>query len=291
MSTASTVPATAGDVKENHGSLHIGDLEVNFFDSVDEHSGLPPIVLVHGTGGSTRSHFGFLFPMLAAKQRVVAVDLATPQGPPDEGQIRMAEQVQAVIEKVLPDRPVTLAGYSLGAVVAATAAGTRPDLVGGLILMAGWLKTDAQQKLRNDVWRALRQSDVEALRRYQAFCAFSAPLLAMLSDGEIEALVSSFRTDDVMAAQMEINRHVDLTDVAPKIACPTLIVAGTDDLMTPFRQSKRLFGAIADARYTEVTSGHAMVVERPAELVHLIAAFNANPNQYPAGAILPARRP
>jgi pimeloyl-ACP methyl ester carboxylesterase len=202
----------------------------------------------------------------------------------------MAEQVQAVIEEVLPDQPVTLAGYSLGAVVAATAAGTRPDLVGGLVLMAGWMKTDAQQRLRNDVWRALR-SDVEALRRYQAFCAFSAPLLSMLSEAEIEALVSGFRVDDDMAAQMEINRHVDLTGVAPKIACPTLIVAGTDDLMTPFRQSKRLFGAIVDARYTEVTSGHAMVVERPAELVHLIAAFNADPHEHPAGAILPARRP
>lgn len=291
MSTANTLPAIAGRANENHGSLHIRDLEVNFFDSVEERGDLPPIVLVHGTGGDTRSHFGFLFPMLAAKQRVVAVDLATPQGPPEEGTIRMAEQVQAVIEKVLPDRPVTLAGYSLGAVVAATAAGTRPDLVGGLVLMAGWLKTDAQQRLRNDVWRALRQSDVEALQRYQAFCAFSAPLLAMLGDREIEALVASFRTDDVMAAQMEINRHVDLTDLAPKIACPTLVVAGTDDLMTPFRQSKRLFGAIADARYTEVTSGHAMVVERPAELVHLIAAFNADPNEYPAGATLPARRP
>ncbi|MGR6919878.1 alpha/beta fold hydrolase [[Actinomadura] parvosata] len=291
MSTANTLAATAGGVNENHGSLHLHDLEVNFFDSAEERGDLPPIVLVHGTGGSTRSHFGFLFPMLAARQRVVAVDLATPQGPPEEGTARMAEQVQAVIEKVLPGRPVTLAGYSLGAVVAATAAGTRPDLVGGLVLMAGWLKTDAQQKLRNDVWRALRQSDAEALRRYQAFCAFSAPLLAMLSEGEIEALVSSFRTDDVMAAQMEINRHVDLTEIAPKITCPTLIVAGTDDLMTPFRQSKRLFGAIADARYTEITSGHAMVVERPAELVHLIAAFNADPNEYPAGATLPARRP
>jgi pimeloyl-ACP methyl ester carboxylesterase len=266
------------------GNLPLHDLEVRYVDSRVARPGRPPIVLVHGTGGSTRRHFPFLFPMLAAEQRVVSIDLAAPEGDPEEGVERLVAQVRAVLSHLFPDEPVTLVGYSLGAVVAA------PDAVGALVLCAGWMRTDTQQRLRNDVWHALRGTP-DALARYHVYCAYSAPFLALLTPAQLGQLLAGARHDHATAQQMLINRHVDLTEVAPRITCPTLVVAGTDDQMTPARQSKRLFGAIADARYTEVTSGHAMVAERGAELVHLINSFSATPTRHAAGSILPDRRP
>lgn len=272
------------------GNLTLHDLEVRYLDSRVARPGRPPIVLVHGTGGSTRRHFPFLFPMLAAEQRVVSIDLATPEGDPEDGVERLVAQVRAVLSHLFPDEPVTLVGYSLGAVVAAATAAAAPDAVGALVLCAGWMRTDTQQRLRNDVWHALRGTP-DALARYHVYCAYSAPFLALLTPAQLGQLLAGAQHDRATAQQMLINRHVDLTDVAPRITCPTLVVAGADDQMTPARQSKRLFGAIADARYTEVTSGHAMVAERGAELVHLINTFSATPTRYAAGSILPDRRP
>lgn len=288
-------PSTVGDhtaaaVPVRSGTVQVAGRSVGYHDSVADPEGLAPVLLVHGTGGSTRRHFPFLFPMLAAHRRVVSVDLTTPDGPPEAGVERLAAQVLAVLDEVLPGHRVALTGYSLGAVVAATVAATRPAAVGTLVLLAGWLRTDTQQRLRNDVWHALRPTP-ELLGRYQAYCAYSAPWLAQRTPAELEALVAGVAADDATAAQMEINRVVDLREVAARIGCPTLVVAGTDDQMTPRRQAKQLFGAVTGARYTEVTTGHAMVTERPAELVHLVNTFADDPQRHPAGTVLPARRP
>ncbi|MET9080888.1 alpha/beta hydrolase [Streptomyces sp. NPDC004237] len=275
------------------GTVDVGSSRVTYYDSVAEHPGRVPLVLVHGTGGSTALHFRFLFPMLATAQRVIAIDLDTPAGVlPEEGPARYAEQVAAVVEQVVPGRPVALAGYSLGAVVVTAVAGTRPELVDKLVLMAGWLKTTRGQLLRNEVWLALHKTgDFDTLGRYMTYCAFSDVFLRLRTSAEVERIVAGVATGDATRAQMEMNRTVDLTHLAPRVECPTLIVAGTDDQMTPRRQAKALFGAIRDARYTEVTAGHAMVVERASELVHLLSSFNEAPDRHPAGSVLPARRP
>jgi pimeloyl-ACP methyl ester carboxylesterase len=293
MSTSNVVTAVPGPTANvRTASVRVGGQEVRYHDSVDEAADHAPVVLVHGTGGSTQRHFRFLFPMLATRQRVVSIDLATGDVPAEEGPARFAEQVAAVVEEALPGRTVALTGYSLGAVVSAVVAATRPDLVGKLVLLAGWMKTDAQQRLRNEVWLALRRAgDLAVLGRFAAYCAYSAPFLALRTPSELDALVTGVAADDATAAQMEMNRVVDLTSIAPRITCPTLIVAGTDDQMTPHRQSRRLFGAIEDARYTEVTSGHAMVAERPAELVRLVTTFNHAPGRHPAGSVLAPHRP
>jgi pimeloyl-ACP methyl ester carboxylesterase len=270
--------------------LDVDGLTVRWFDTMVERPGANTVVLVHGTGGSTQAHFSFLLPMLAAQQRVVSIDLATPHGDPEQGVDRLAQQVVAVLRETHPDAQVTLVGYSLGAVVAAAAAAAAPEAVGALVLCAGWLRTDSQQLLRNDVWHSLRK-DPEALGRYHVFCAFSGRFLALCGPAEIQYLASGARHDDDIAQQMMINRVVDLTEAATRITCPTLVVAGTDDVMTPVRQAKRLFGAIAEARYTEIGSGHAMIAERQAELVHLINSFSAAPERDPAGTILPPVRP
>ncbi|BAL87949.1 hypothetical protein AMIS_27290 [Actinoplanes missouriensis 431] len=292
MSVDNATPvADSGTTIDRQGSVDVNGRTVRYFTSSGFGEDRSPVVLVHGTGGSTYSHFPFLFPMLATAQPVISVDLATPDGPPEEGAVRLAEQVAAVIEETAGGRPVTLAGYSLGSVVAAATAASRPDLAGGLIMFSGWLKTDAQQRLRNDLWHRLRADDPDALRSFHVYCAFSAGFLAVCAPSDIEALIASAPFDDDTAKQMEINRAVDLTPIVGDIACPTLIVAGTEDQMTPYRQSKALFGAITDARFTDVTSGHAMVLERPAEMLHLATTFNADPHRFPAGTILPRRHP
>ena len=92
-----------------------------------------PLVLVHGTAGSIDGHFGYIFPMMSYRQRVIALDWSEPAG--DRLELaQLVAQVRAVIEDAVPEGPVTLLGYSLGACVAAQTAAEMPGKVENLIL-------------------------------------------------------------------------------------------------------------------------------------------------------------
>ncbi|MEU6578134.1 alpha/beta hydrolase [Streptomyces sp. NPDC046805] len=289
----SRVELAAGVVQ---GTVAVDGVEVRYFDSSPEYVAgehdRDPIVLVHGTGGSTKAHYGFAFPLLAARQRVVALDFAQPV--PTGGTLTLEHleaQVAAVIEEVLPGRAVTLVGYSLGAVVAATVAARHSELVRNLVLVAGWMKTDTQQELRNKVWRRLREEGSSALSEYMAFCAFGGPFLAARTFEELAPAFAAFGPNGFGDLQMELNRAIDISDLVPAIKATTLVIGCTHDQMVPKRHSKALFGSIPDARYTEIESGHAVVAERPAQLVQVIDQFIEEPSRHAAGAIVPTARP
>ena len=63
---------------------------------------------------------------------------------------------------------------------------------------------------------------------------------------------------------------------ASEVACPTLIVAGSYDRMTPVKQAAKLAEAMSDAKLVTIEgSGHLMIVEKPdATLDALIADLN-----------------
>lgn len=274
------------------GTVMIDGVEVSYFDAGTDVENRPPLVLVHGTTGSTDSHFGYIFPMLSFRQRVISIDLKAPINTEDGLTYQqLVRQVTGVIEQVLPGQPVTLVGYSLGAVICAATAALHPGLIKNLILVAGWMKTDVQQQLRNQIWRELRDAKAESIKKFMVFCAFSAPFMASKSLEEVIAISSGIEINAFVDLQMALNNHIDISELVAKIQATTLLVACTSDQMVPKSHSKQLFGAIEDARYVEIASGHAVVYERPAELFQLIDNFSKNPLKHPAGSMIAAVKP
>jgi pimeloyl-ACP methyl ester carboxylesterase len=272
------------------GEISVDGATVHYFDSIEPRGTRNPIVLIHGTTGSTAVHFGFLFPMLATRQRVVSIDLGQPSGALTIDSFR--RQIEAVIEHVLPAQKVTLLGYSLGAVVAATVAASRPETIENLILVAGWAKTDSQQILRNNLWNTLYSSgDKDALAQFTVFCAFGNPFVGARTLDELAPAINAVNVTEFGVAQMQVNRDVDIIDRLDKITANTLVIGCEFDHMVPNRHSKFLFGAIENARYTEIPSGHAVVFERPAELHKHIDNFAADPKRYAVGSIIPTVTP
>ena len=72
------MPLTASTVTR---TVSVDGASVTCHDSVTPGELDRPLVLVHGTGGTTASHFGHLFPMMATRTRVFAVDWAPPADP------------------------------------------------------------------------------------------------------------------------------------------------------------------------------------------------------------------
>ncbi|MGW6174197.1 alpha/beta fold hydrolase [Arthrobacter sp. NPDC055138] len=272
------------------GLLEVNGLEVRYYDTGQEASSTPPVVLVHGSAGSTEEQFGFLYPMLGARRRVVSLDLQVPLG--ESLTVDLLErQVCAVLDHVLPGQEVALVGYSLGAVIAASVAAARPETVRQLVLVAGWMRSDAQHVLFTRVFRELYRSGSPELATYMFNHFFGGPFQAALPLEMLEPMIAMGRFDAAVERQFDLNERVDISDRLDRITARTLIIACTHDQLVPIRHGKQLFGAIEDARYTEIDCGHAVIFERPAELLRLIDHFTASPDRYPAGTIIPAAQP
>lgn len=263
--------------------VKVDDIAVSYYDTGGDRA---PIILLHGTGGSTATHFGSVYAMLAARHRVVGVDFAVSDGSDQISVDRLVEQATRVLDEVSHPQGATVVGYSLGAVVATALAARSPRQVDHLVLVAGWAVTDAQQQLRNSIWRTLRQTDSAALQDFSVFTSYGAPYLASRSESEIDVLRSRVRQGPMRDAMMRVNRGVDISADALAVRAKTLIIAGEHDLMVPRHHAEALAGAIADSRLAFVPSGHAIVHERPAQLFSLIDRFVRGSEQTPAGSLV-----
>ncbi|HEV7948672.1 MAG TPA: alpha/beta hydrolase, partial [Glaciihabitans sp.] len=157
--------------------------------------------------------------------------------------------------------------------------------VGNLMLIAGWLDASPRLRLLTDTWQQLSIAAPHTLSAVGAFASFSP---AYLDAHPAAAHTPPLQPSPTTTRQMQLANTVDLDAVASALTIPTLVISGTHDDVASREQGRALFAAIPTARYTEVDSGHAMLRERPAEILALISAFVADPARYPAGAILPA---
>lgn len=237
-----------------------------------------PVVLVPGLSGRASEDFSFLAPMLARRYDVTAVDF---DGVDDSSTLGdLAARIQVVAARC--SVPPAVVGYSLGAVAALAYAAAHPAGAASLTLVAGWLTPAPKLRSFAEVWRTLRAEGSPALPNVARNALFSA---------EGWDCARAPLIDQVSGALVALSAGADVSELAHLVTVPTLVVGCALDEVATTRQSKMLFGALADARYAEVRSGHAVVHERPAELLNLINAFLARPTRYPAGALVDEERP
>src|SRR6478735_4046644 len=97
----------------------------------------PPVVLVHGLGGSHLNWVG-IAPALAARRRVVAIDLPGFGLSPALGRATSVNHNAALLSRFVHEvlgRPVVLVGNSMGGMVSLLLADRRPEQVVGLALV------------------------------------------------------------------------------------------------------------------------------------------------------------
>jgi len=235
-------------------------------------TGAQSLVLVPGLSGRTEVDFPFLMPMLARSFDVVAVDLTGAAADGFDGLVdRVSSSVGACAGAPL------VVGYSLGAVVAASVGARGSIELAGLVLVAGWWQPSPKLVNFASTWATLRAEGSLALDGVARQSLYSAE-----GWDWARTLPPDASTDELIA----LAARCDLSASDPLIDHPTLVIGCAHDEIATTRQSQLLFGAIADARYAEVRSGHAVTHERPAELIELISSFAAQPQRFPAGSLI-----
>ncbi|TDD23882.1 alpha/beta fold hydrolase [Nonomuraea diastatica] len=135
---ASAEQQVEADLIDGTKKIDVAGRSVNVSCAGDAADGKPVIVLMHG-GGDTLDKMAALQKTLSEKNRVCSYDRLgaggsdQPQGPQDfdsTGKI-----LTGVLERIAGDRPVVLAGHSLGGLIAARYAPGHQDRVKGLVLM------------------------------------------------------------------------------------------------------------------------------------------------------------
>lgn len=243
--------------------------------------GADPVVLLPGLGGE--SEFSFLVPLLARTGRVLAIELDYAPGELASTLEQLGGQLAAALRQVLPAQSVTLVGFSVGATVAAAFAATSRE-VASLVLVAPVLRASNRHRLVAGLRSRLASNDPDSLGSLDLFASHSPSFLQAHDPAPA-------RPDEATAARHRLFVDTDLAESVPHITVPTLVVGAIQDDLAGIDQARILFASLPNARYAEVDSAHAVLAERPAEVLALIREFVAHPLRHRPGSVLEGARP
>jgi pimeloyl-ACP methyl ester carboxylesterase len=239
--------------------IRAGDLDI-----WTEQVGTGPDVLLIGGGGDTVESWQFQLDGLADRYRLTAFDN------PGAGRTRMpgrpltvagmADDAAAVLDS-LGIRSAHVAGFSGGSIVGQELALRRPDLVRSLVLQGTWTRPDSY--LRS--WLVYVQGLVAAAPSERAFLEwFFLDIYTPRAhrDGTVAAFIDEVLAFPHKQAPEDLQGYLDplldhdTTGRLAQVSAPTLVLAGSRDLVGRPELSRAVAEGIPGARF-EVQEGEA----------------------------------
>lgn len=200
------------------------------------------------------------------------------------GDLTRDDSVEAMARRVLDDAPprFALAGLSMGGYVAQEIVHQAPGRVDRLALLDTNARADTEEQRR-------RRQGLLALAKSGKFKGVTPRLLPLLLHpdrleeadltGIVMAMAERVGRDAFQRQQTAIlNRRDRRADLAA-IACPTLVVCGRQDALTPPELAEEIAAGIPGAHLAIVEEcGHLSTLERPAEVTRLMARWLGLPD-------------
>ena len=220
-------------------------------------SGRETIVLLPGLLCDQRL-FGPQLPALAAVADPVVADLTQDDS--------IGEMAARTLATVTAER-FALASLSMGGYVALEIMRQAPARVTRLALLDTQARPDTEEaKARRRGLMALSEKG-----EFRGVTSRLMPLLIhpdRLADtaltGTIQAMAESIGKDGFLRQQRAILDRIDSRPHLPDIACPTLVLAGREDAITPLEAQTELVQAIPQATLVLLPEcGHLAPLERP----------------------------
>ena len=240
----------------------------------------PPVLLIPGLGLGARS-WDAVAPALRQEHRVIVMEPRGSGGSPLGSQPLDGPELAADVSSVLDAAGVAAAdvvGVSMGGMLAQHAALETPERVRSLTLVATHARACEWTRRVFAVRRAVLDGLGMGAQLDLAMLFLASPrtlersrlVLDLVRARYNEALPDA----DAYRAQMAFCIDHDTADRLAQIRCPTLVVAGAEDLLIPASASRRLARGIEAARYLEIEeASHLVAAEAAARLVHEIRCF------------------
>ena len=262
----------------------------------------PPVLLVHGLGGSANGWVRILLPLARTFSAVHAVDLPgngfSPL--PSSGPLSLEEQL-GVLHAFARDVvrvPAFVVGNSLGGALSALLAATQPEDVAALALVSpagGEMRPASLTELMRVLDVRTTADAVRLTRRL----FHRAPLLAILFAPQLRKMHATPAVRAVRRNASE-RRHIP-AELVEALRSPTLLLWGASEKLLPHEQLEWYEAHLPPGAHIEVVQGfgHVPQMERPRELVERLRAFAAEsgllgaakaetPVSAPGGAAVPS---
>lgn len=218
----------------------------------------PALICLHGAGG-THQHWGYQLRDLTPVARVYTLDLPGHGRSATPGRTSIAGYSAVLLDFMDScglDRAV-LAGHSMGGAIALWTALEAPERVAGL----GLVGTGARLRVAPAILDGFSR-DVPATIRLIVDYAYAptapAALLAQAETAYAECDSAAFHGDFAACDAF------DLIARLPEIRCPTAVICGAADRLTPPKYSETLRDRIPGAALTLVPdAGHMVMIEQP----------------------------
>ncbi len=227
----------------------------------------PPVVFIHGAGGT---HQHWLYQVRDLPQaRSYTVDLAghgRSEGPGRDSIAAYGDWLVAFLDAADLKQAV-LVGHSMGGAIAQDVALRYPARVAGLGLVA----TGARLRVVPAILEGIRQNPEAAVRLIcdSAFGPETPPEMLRLGRRQMGSIAPEVIHADFVACDA-----FDMMGRLGAITVPTVVLCGTQDLVTPSKYSVYLRDQIKGAVLHLVEgAGHMVMVERPEAVAHILAVF------------------
>jgi|SRR5262245_3245365 len=240
----------------------------------------PVVVFIHGAG---QDHTNWQLPARWCAwhgHAVLAVDLpghGRTQGPPLATVLELAGWIGRLLAAVGANS-AALVGHSLGGAIALEAAAALGERIGRLVLIG----TAPALPVNEQLLRAAREQPQEAHRLITTWAlganakrGGNAVPGVWLSNASMALLARN--APGVLAADFEAcNSWTSGREATRRVRCPSLIIMGANDVMTPPRAGRQLAELIAGAETVTIAdSGHTLMAEAPDAVLDALIGFFA----------------
>jgi pimeloyl-ACP methyl ester carboxylesterase len=240
-----------------------------YFACGEELRDRPPVLLLHGGGGSHLS-----WPPQIRRlsgQRVFTLDLPGHGKSEGIGRQEIDEYGKTIIEfmKALRLSAAVMVGFSMGGAIALSLAlGARKRVLGLGLVGSGAKMRVASSTLEMAANPSTFQSAVETIVE-NSYSHTADERLKELAVKQMAETRQAVLYGDFLACDF-----FDVTEVVNKIRLPTLLICGSEDRMMPPNRSEYLRDQIEGARLHVLEgAGHMVMIERPEEVAGLLTGF------------------
>lgn len=244
----------------------VGDEEIFYTHHRGTESDSPVIILVHGAGGN-HQHWGYAIRNLR-RASVYAFDLPGHGRSHGLGRSSITGYADFLTQfmDVVGLPKAIVAGHSMGGAIAMTTALRCPTRVAGLILVGTGARLRVLPAILDGVLHDLAHT-IALICEY-AYSAHAPEELVRQGQRQMLQVAPQVIYNDFTACNA-----FDIMERLSEIRCPTLVICGNEDKLTPPKYATFLAERIHNAELVLIEgAGHMVIIEKPALVASAMAS-------------------